>query len=266
MKLRIRHTTKYAYDAPVIYGLQQVRLKPGTDKHQTVNNWAVEVNGGVEELAFLDQFQNQCMLIQAQESADAIELIVAGEVETHSSDGIYGTIYGCVPLWHFLQPTPRTQAGPGIVRLAKMITDTSGSLDELHALSHAILDAVPYGQAATDVTTTAEQALKAGGGVCQDHAQIFIATLRYAGIPARYVSGYLMMDDQIDQDATHAWAEAHIDSLGWVAFDVSNGISPDERYVRVATGRDSKEAAPISGMRMGNALETMSVTVQVQQQ
>jgi len=138
-------------------------------------------------------------------------------------------------------------------------------LNDLHLLSAAILTAVPYGQAATNVTTTAEEALTLGGGVCQDHAQIFIAAVRHAGIPARYISGYLMMNDRIDQDASHAWAEAHIDGLGWVAFDISNGMCPDERYVRLAMGRDSKDAAPVSGMRLGVGQETMSVSLQVQQ-
>jgi len=124
---------------------------------------------------------------------------------------------------------------------------------------------VPYGQADTYATTPAEDALRAGGGVCQDHAQIFIAAARHAGIPTRYVSGYLMMNDRIDQDASHAWAEAHLDGLGWVGFDVSNGICPDERYVRIAIGRDSRDAAPITGVRLGTATESMIVSVQIQQ-
>ena len=64
------------------------------------------------------------------------------------------------------------------------------------------------------------------------------ARARALEVPARYVSGYLMMDDRVDQEATHAWAEAFVEGLGWVGFDISNGISPDPRYVRVATGRD----------------------------
>jgi transglutaminase-like putative cysteine protease len=124
---------------------------------------------------------------------------------------------------------------------------------------------VPYGQAATFAGTTAEDALAAGGGVCQDHAQIFVSAARLTGVPARYVSGYLMMNDRIDQDASHAWAEAHIDGLGWVGFDVSNHISPDERYVRIATGRDSRDASPISGVRIGAASESMIVSLQIQQ-
>ena len=74
-------------------------------------------------------------------------------------------------------------------------------------------------------------------------------------IPARYVSGYLMMNDRIEQEATHAWAEAWVQGLGWVGFDVSNGISPDPRYVRVATGRDYRDAAPITGISFGPVAE-----------
>lgn len=266
MKLRISHTTRYAYDTPVGYGLQQLRLTPVSDPHQTVNDWTINVTNGTQELTCADQYGNVCTLVQADSDATQIELTVSGEVETRMTDGIYGEIYGTAPLWHFKQPTLRTKAGDGIARLSQLITNKDGALDELHGLSAAILAAVPYGQAGTDVTTTAEEALVAGTGVCQDHAQIFIAALRHAGVPARYVSGYLMMDDRIDQDASHAWAETHVRGLGWVALDISNGISPDERYVRLATGRDSSDAAPVTGMRLGDAVETLSVSVQVQQQ
>ena len=74
------------------------------------------------------------------------------------------------------------------------------------------------------------------------------------------------MDNTTDQDASHAWAEVYVAHLGWVGFDVSNGISPDERYVRLATGRDSKDAAPISGLRIGTSVEAMNVSLQIQQQ
>lgn len=265
MKLKISHTTQYTYDAPVLYGLQQVRLTPMSSKHQTVLNWTVAISGGAQELAFQDQYQNQTLLVQAQAGTNEVSVQVSGEIETHSSDGIYGKVYGKAPLWHFCQSTPRTTPGRGIRKLSKYIRANGDTLTDLHALSKAILAAAPYGQANTFVGTSAEEALKAGGGVCQDHAQIFVAAARVAGIPARYVSGYLMMDDRIDQDASHAWAEAHVDGLGWVGFDVSNGISPDERYVRIATGLDSRDAAPITGIRRGAVDETMIVSLQIQQ-
>lgn len=265
MRLKISHTTSYQYDAPVHYGLQQVRLTPISDHNQTVLNWTATVSGGKEELRFQDQFNNTTLLIQAESGANELSITVAGEVETLNSDGIYGKIYGAMPLWFYKRSTPRTEPGEGIKTLANVIKTPGGALDELHALSAAILAQVPYGHSETDVKTTAEEAIKAGSGVCQDHAQIFISALRHAGIPARYISGYLRLDDRIDQDATHAWAEAHVDGLGWVAFDVSNGMSADERYVRLAIGRDSRDAAPVTGMRMGDAAETMNVSLQVQQ-
>ena len=94
---------------------------------------------------------------------------------------------------------------------------------------------------------------------------MFSAAARRLGFPARYVSGYLMMNETIDQAASHAWAEAHVPGLGWVAFDASNGISPDERYVRVATGRDFRDATPVSGIRLGKAEEQLAVSITVEQ-
>ena len=121
------------------------------------------------------------------------------------------------------------------------------------------------GAGATGVDTSAEDALAAEQGVCQDHAHIFIGAARALGIPARYVSGYLMMNDRIDQEATHAWAEAHVEDLGWVGFDISNGISPDQRYVRVATGRDYHDAAPVAGVSTGSSTQDLTVAVAVEQ-
>lgn len=265
MKLEIKHTTKYTYDAPVSYGLQQMRLMPVSSKTQTVMAWNVALSGASRELAFDDQYGNQTLLLQVEQGASEVSVEVSGLVETHSSDGIFGMVYGAAPLWHFQQSTPRTLAGENVRALADNIDGSRDTLGALHDLSKAIVDVVPYGKAQTFAGTTAEQALIAKGGVCQDHAQIFVSAARVAGIPARYVSGYLMMNDRVDQDASHAWAEAHLDGLGWVGFDVSNGISPDERYVRIATGLDSRDAAPLTGLRMGSSSESMIVSLQVQQ-
>jgi transglutaminase-like putative cysteine protease len=265
MKLNITHTTSYSYDAPVSYGLQQVRLTPVTNAQQSVLRWDVAVEGGRAELSFDDHYKNHTIMVQADPGVQEVRITASGAVETNDSTGVLGKVYGAAPLWLFQQHTDRTAPGRGIRALAKAVRGPDDALNDLHALSAAILAAVPYTIGETAAGTTAEEALGAGAGVCQDHAQIFIAAAREAGIPARYVSGYLMMNDRVDQDATHAWAEAHLEGLGWVGFDVSNGISPDERYIRVAVGCDSREAAPITGMRLGNAAESMIVALQVQQ-
>ena len=126
--------------------------------------------------------------------------------------------------------------------------------------------AIAYEVGASHPGWGAEEAIAAGRGVCQDHAHVFIACARLAEIPARYVSGYLLLDDRTGQDAMHAWVEAHVEGLGWVGFDVSNGIAPDTRYVRVATGLDYADAAPVSGMRIGGAAEALDVRIDVSQQ
>ena len=141
-----------------------------------------------------------------------------------------------------------------------------GTLAKLHGLMDLIAKRVTYSAGMTHSATPSEDALLAGQGVCQDHAHVFLSAARLMGIPGRYVSGYLMMNDREEQDASHAWAEAYVEGLGWVGFDVSNEMCPDERYVRVATGLDYRDAAPISGMRYGEASESMVVSVHVAQQ
>lgn len=265
MELTISHTTRYSYEQPVNYALQKVRLRPSDGRLQKVLAWDINVLNGQIELVYDDHLRNQTALISADRAATEIVITARGRVETPDDvAGILGKTYTRAPLWYFQQPTDRTLPGKGIKGLARTINGTD-TLGELHELSAAIRDAVPYQGGHTDASTTAEDALGIGAGVCQDHAQIFVAAARVAGLPARYVSGYLMMNDRVDQDASHGWAEVHLDSLGWVGFDVSNGISPDGRYVRLAIGRDAKEAAPISGMRIGSGQESMIVSVQVQQ-
>ena len=111
---------------------------------------------------------------------------------------------------------------------------------------------VAYEVGVTNTHTTAADALKDGRGVCQDHAHVFISAARSLGIPARYVSGYLLAGTGDEpSDANHAWAEAWLDGLGWVGFDPANGVCPTDRYVRLASGLDAAFAAPIRGTRRG---------------
>jgi transglutaminase-like putative cysteine protease len=178
-----------------------------------------------------------------------------------------GVHRGFTPLWLFCRSTALTRPGPHIRRIVKAAPDAAGGdVARLHAVAGLVRAAIAYEPGWTDASTKAEDALEKGRGVCQDHAHVFIAAARALGYPARYAGGYLMMNDRVHQDAGHAWAEVHIAGLGWVGFDVSNAISPDSRYVRVATGLDYSEAAPVSGMRFGASGESLDVSVQVQQQ
>ncbi len=267
MRLSISHTTRYRFDQPVSHALQRLRLTPKATQGQTIHDWQMDFTNAAQELEYEDQHHNHVTLVALEPGATEVVITCHGVVETNDKAGIIGRHAGHLPLWSFVGQTDLTRAGPRLRYLVRGLEAPDRSrLDFLHALSDEIRRQVVYETGTTGVRTTAEQALEAATGVCQDHSHIFIAAARMTGIPARYVSGYLMMNDRIDQEATHAWAEAHVDGLGWVGFDVSNGISPDTRYVRVATGRDYRDAAPITGISYGAATEDLNVVVAVEQQ
>lgn len=264
MRLRISHRTEYSYDAPISYALQRIRLTPRTARTQTVENWGIRIEGATEQLRFDDHFGNETRLLSLEGEPHAIVIVAEGEVVTHDTAGVLGPHRGIAPLWLFEKPTPLTEPGQGTARLAE---DVAGAddLSRLHDLMRLIAERVEYVVGATGTATTAEEALALGRGVCQDQAQIFCAAGRALGFPARYVSGYLMMEEGATQAASHAWAEAHVPSVGWVAFDPPNRMSPDERYVRLAVGRDYRDAAPVSGIRIGSAEERLAVLITVEQ-
>jgi transglutaminase-like putative cysteine protease len=268
MLLAIQHSTTYRYSAPVRYGLQQLRLTPKDRAGQRVVQWQLAVTGGSKQLIFTDHHANQVDLVRVAGGASEIIIHCQGLVETEDRAGIVGPHGGHLPLWYFERETALTRAGKGVRALARAVGSGDGgdALARLHALSALVRGAIGYAPGLTHAETSAEQALALGSGVCQDHAHVFCAAARALGFPARYVSGYLLMDDRIEQDATHGWAEAHVEGLGWTGFDVTGGISPDARYVRVATGLDYREAAPVIGMHYGGAGEEMLVSLAVQQQ
>lgn len=267
MRLAISHTTRYRFDAPVIHGLQRLRLTPKTTQGQEVLDWTMDYQGGRAQLSYDDQNFNHVTLIAVDEGVREVVATCRGTVDTRDSAGVLGQHAGHLPLWAFLGTTRLTRPGAKLRQLMGAVERGGGDpVAMLHALSALIRDRVDYGAGMTGVDTTAEEALSAGTGVCQDHAHIFLSAARTLEIPARYVSGYLMMDDRVDQDATHAWAEAWVEGLGWVGFDISNGISPDQRYVRVATGRDYRDAAPVAGISFGAVSQDMQVALKVEQQ
>jgi transglutaminase-like putative cysteine protease len=264
MRLKITHRTEYSYDQAIAYALQRLRLVPLTGPTQTVATWSLAIEGAKEEVRYLDHFGNDTRLVSVSGAPQMVAVTASGEVETFDKAGVFGPGRGFTPLWLYLPATPQTEAGKGIAALATEVPEGDG-LARLHALMKLIADRIKWQPGTTATTTTAEQALAQAQGVCQDHAHVFIAAARKLGFPARYVSGYLLMEGRKDQVASHAWAEAHVDGLGWVGFDCTNDVCPDERYVRIACGRDYREAAPVSGIILGQANERLAVSITVEQ-
>jgi transglutaminase-like putative cysteine protease len=128
-------------------------------------------------------------------------------------------------------------------------------------LAAHIFGAVEYRSGATNVFSTAGDAIALGAGVCQDHAHIFLACCHARGIPARYVSGYID-PGSTGHAASHAWVDAWAeddDYSGWVSIDVTHNRLMTDAYCRLAIGRDYESAAPVRGMRRGGGDEIMSV-------
>jgi transglutaminase-like putative cysteine protease len=267
MRLGISHTTRYGFSGPVSQGLQRLRLTPLRLAGQTVASWSLDLEGARHEAGYTDAYGNRVDLISFLPGVEAVTIHAHGVVDTRDNAGVIGTAQGMLPLWHFTEQTALTEGGAA---MAALLDGLGGGEDDvlsrLHALAGLVREAVAYEPGHTDVATTAEAVLEAGRGVCQDQAHVFIGAARSLGIPARYASGYLMMDETIEQEASHAWAEAHVPGLGWVGFDIANAICPDARYVHLATGADYTACAPITGLHQGALDEAMHVSLAVEQQ
>lgn len=267
MRIAIRHTTHYEFSEPVAHGLHRLRLKPKPTHGQQVHDWTMRFEGANPETEYDDHHHNWTTLVSVEPGTRALTVDCWGTVDTSDNAGVVGPHIGNMPLWSFLSQTKLTRPGARLRELVGALRTADVSpLDLLHDLSCTVRDTVRYATGHTTVETTAEEALETGHGVCQDHAHVFIGAARLLGIPARYVSGYLVIDGTVHQEAGHGWAEAHIDGLGWVGFDVSNAISPDERYVRVATGCDYRCAAPVMGLFVGAGEAALKVNLAVEQQ
>lgn len=265
MLLSIKHTSKYQYDGPILYAVQRLRLRPQSVAGQTVRSWDVKVEGASPEVSYVDGFGNRTELVRHIREFQEITITATGIVETEDRAGVFGSVQGFAPVWLFERTTPLTEAGEGIRALAATLPEDAKRLAKLHQLMDTIFDRMTFVPGSTNIFTTAEAALTKGEGVCQDYTHIFIAAARLLNIPARYVSGYLLREEEKEQTAGHAWAEAHIDGLGWVGFDAANNMCPNDRYVRIGCGLDYRDAAPVSGVRIGPAAETLAVEVNVEQ-
>jgi len=189
-----------------------------------------------------------------------VEIVAEGRVRARAAHGVVGRL-GRMPPGVYLRRTDRTAPDAAIAALAESVT-AGTALARLHALTLAVADAVAYRPGATAAGATAAEALALGAGVCQDQTHLFLAAARHLGHPARYVVGYLH-DGVTEHGETHAWAEAHLDGLGWVGFDPTHRRSPTEAYVRLCSGLDAADAAPIRGTYGAGPEESLAVSVAV---
>ena len=267
MKLHVTHETIYSFDAPMRSILQSHRLTPSSCANQTVLNWNVEVEGAEVGSGFRDGAGDWTYTATRRERVDGLVIRVSGEVETFDQTGVLRGHRESVPPLAYLRDTRATAADQALRELTETALEgleDASQLKRAHALSAAVADAIAYVPGKTEAATTAAEAVAQGEGVCADHTHALIACALIAQIPARYVVGYLhSTSDGKAHEASHAWAELYIDTLGWVGFDAANRCCPDELYIRLCSGFDALDAAPIRGVAQGEGAEELQVNVAV---
>jgi transglutaminase-like putative cysteine protease len=261
MKLLINHETVYRYETPVHYSIQYIRLTPRQDPCQRILDWNIGTPG--RSWRQVDAFGNIVHIVSLDRPHDEFRISVHGTVETLLAPGTPMPHDSALPPAAFLVHTRLTTPDAVMEGLVKSAFSPDRTrMEGARSLMASIVKNVEYQTGVTEVYHTASEALAFGKGVCQDHTHIFLACCRLAGIPARYVSGYLDAGDP-GHVASHAWADIWLDDAGWISLDITNSSFSDRRYCRLAIGRDYLEASPVRGMRRGGTREKMFVAVQV---
>jgi transglutaminase-like putative cysteine protease len=266
MRIRVSHRTTYHYDTPAASVIQVLRLTPRNHDSQYVARWRIDVSADCRLDQHEDAFGNVTHAFTAEGPFNELVVTVDGEVETRDTGGVVAGTVERFPPTLFLRETALTHLDEGIAEFAASARDAAGDglLDLLHHLLAQLHREMTFDTDPTHTATTAAESFALKRGVCQDLTHIFIAAARSLGVPARYVGGYFRRNDGVtDQDAGHAWAEAFIPDLGWVAFDAANGICATDAHVRVAVGLDYLGAAPVRGMRYGGSGERLAVNVHI---
>lgn len=269
MRIRISHTTTYRYETPPSSVTQTLRLTPRNDDNQYIVDWRLELSNDSQLTQQEDAFGNIIHTFTAISPGEELRINVEGVVDAQDSDGMVRGTIERFPVSLYLRPTPLSQPDDAITAFAEKCHQESegdGRLALLHHMMHELHGEMTFDINPTQTTTTAAEAFAMRRGVCQDITHIFITAARVLRIPARYVGGYFhRADGVVMQDAGHAWAEAYINDLGWIAFDPTNGICTTAAHVRVAIGLDYLGAAPVRGARYGGSGESIDVTVAVEQ-
>ena len=276
-RLRIEHTTRVLYTGPVRTSFNEARMTPLTLPSQITLESRVTAGPGVPVWTYNDYWGTFVSVFDLPEPHDDLVIRAAATVETEPFGGIPATAER--PSWaelaaesaggrllEFLMPTPLTTVTDGISGAA--IAEISGLSPDTaaEAISARVREHVTYMPGATGVRTNAQEAWDKGQGVCQDMAQLTVALMHAAGLPARYVSGYLHPDPKAEPGSTavgqsHAWVEYWAGS--WTPLDPTSGAAVGERHVVVARGRDYTDVPPLKGIYHGPTGGDMTVTVEV---
>jgi transglutaminase-like putative cysteine protease len=285
-RYKVEHETRYAYTSPVAQSWQLARLTPRLLPWQHLLAHSLQIDPSPDERHdATDSFGNTVAHFALHGAHRRLRVRMQCTVEV-------GERAACPPAdepWESVRDAVRQLAPPCDLATARMseptplvpLSDTARAYaapqfppgrdwrQAVAALMHAIQRDFEFDPEATTVSTAVDEVLQHRRGVCQDFAHVMLACLRSHGLPARYVSGYLLTEPPPGQarltgvDASHAWVAAHSPQRGWVEFDPTNGQLADTRYITLAWGADFADVVPLRGVILGGGEQTLEVAVSV---
>lgn len=271
MILEIQHETRLLYTVPVKESLTEVRMEPVSDADQSCRSFHLAVSPHAKPARYQDGFGNRVHHFNLLGAHEEVRILAASVVETHpraqslsESRALWplGPEQGSLELLDFLPLRGPVRATPRLAPLLADLRPRTGMrvADLLLQVADYINGHFQYAPRVTLASSPIDDVLAQGKGVCQDFTHLMLAILRSFDVPARYVSGYIHREGKESQ--SHAWCEGWLPDLGWFGIDPTNNHVIDERFVKVAVGRDFTDVPPNKGIYRGAAEETMRVRVE----
>ncbi|GLC89625.1 transglutaminase family protein [Lysinibacillus piscis] len=279
MKYRITHTNSFHYESEVEQSLNTIRLKPRAGECQRVLSYDLTISPQSMIKEYTDIWQNNIGNFFIAEAHSELIITATSTVSVQKAPYIYQINYSeemrniftsqlfkshYLPYLNTSTLTSLTEA-----QMQEVLWAIGGKNDNPLKLACDVMTylfkTIKYDPYATTVSTTAEEAFDLKAGVCQDYTHIMLGILRYCGIPARYISGYLYVgedDDLIGDTATHAWVEIMVPGIGWIGLDPTNNVEVLDNHIVLCVGRDYRDVSPVEGVYQGGG-HTLEVKVDV---
>ncbi|HEY5336373.1 MAG TPA: transglutaminase family protein [Mycobacteriales bacterium] len=283
MRVTIRHTTSFTYPQPARASFNELRLTPRNDEGQNLISFGLTLEPPARTTQFRDHWGTLVQAFNINAPHDHLTIVGESRVVTSrrpplpDSTGDAGGTFDALDepalrdaLAESLHSSPLAGGGEPLSTFAqhvRQVVAPHSVLALVEGISREVHARFTYVSGTSYVSSTVDDLLKRGTGVCQDFAHLMIATLRDLGIPARYVSGYFYAGhgepapDVALEVESHAWVEAYVPGTGWIAYDPTNDCPADERHVTVAVGRDYSDVPPVRGTLLGGRGQQLDVAV-----
>lgn len=287
MRYDVSHVTEFDYSQQVSISHHLLHLTPRPCDHQTNHRSTLVIDPApAVHQGSVDYFGNPTAFIIVQKPHDKLTVkarslidvapppapeavstmpweLVAATVKADSSKPM-------LDVAQFMFTSPFTKAGDEVESYARdSFPPGRPVLDAARELTGRIFRDFTYDGSATDVSTPVDEAMRLKRGVCQDFAHLQLACLRKLGLPARYVSGYLLThppegeEKLVGADASHAWLSLWVPDHGWVDLDPTNDLIPGDEHITLAWGRDYGDVSPVNGVMVGGGEHEVEVAVDV---